>query len=73
MPAVPISSDEQYLKITEVLDRIGGVYQGVGFEERYLLVSPAQYQALVEANVVAPLDEKEEPKRGKNSRKTPES
>ena len=47
-----------------MLIRLGGSFQGVGFEERFLLVSPAQYQALVEANVVTLQ------KRGKNPRKT---
>jgi hypothetical protein len=70
MPAVPITSDEQYDKALEVLIRLGGSFQAVGFEERFLLVSPAQYQALVEANVVTRQDKQEEPKRGKNSRKT---
>jgi hypothetical protein len=69
MPAVPITSDEQYEKAIEVLTRVGGAYQGVGFEERFLLVSPAQYRALVEANVVLPPDKVKEPKRGKNARK----
>ena len=39
MPAVPITSPEQYIKALEVLDRVGGTFQGVGFEERFLLVT----------------------------------
>ena len=68
MPAVPIKNREQYIKAIEVLDRVGGTWHGVGDEERYLLVNPAQYKALVEANVVIPEDTKEDSKRGKNSR-----
>ena len=30
MPAVPITSDEQYEKAIEVLTREGGTWQGVG-------------------------------------------
>lgn len=71
MPAVPITSREQYIKAIEVLDRVGGIWQGVGFEEKYLLVSPRQYEALVEAKVVIPADK--EPKRGKRARKPPRS
>jgi hypothetical protein len=69
MPAVPITSDEQYEKALGVLYRVGGMFQGVGFEDKYLLVSPAQYQALVEAKVVNPEETNKEPKRGKSSRK----
>jgi hypothetical protein len=54
MPAVPITSDAQYEKAIEVLTRVGGTWQGVGQTEYILLVSPAQYEALVEANVVTP-------------------
>jgi hypothetical protein len=73
MPAVPITSDEQYEKAIAVLDRVGGTWQGVGFEEKYLLVSPRQYQALVEAKVVIPEQTDKEPKRGKRTRKPPKS
>ena len=68
MPAVPITSDEQYEKALEVLTRVGGTWQGVGFEDRFLLVSEAQFKALVKAKVATP--GKQEPKRGKNSCKT---
>ena len=70
MPVVPITSSEQYQKATEVLDRVGGTFQGVGQKEWYLLVTDAQFKALVEAKVIAPEDSQRGPKRGKNSRKT---
>ncbi len=73
MPAVPITSNEQYEKAIEVLDRVGGAWQGVGFEERFLLVSPRQYQALVEAKVVTPENTAKEPQRGKKPGTTPKS
>jgi hypothetical protein len=69
MPAVPITSDEQYEKAIEVLDRVGGTYQGVGFEEKYLLVNEAQYRALVAAGVATPKKTRKDLKRGKTSRK----
>ena len=52
MPAVPIKSREQYVKAIGVLTRVGGTWQGVGSKERFLLVTEAQYKALVEAKVV---------------------
>ena len=70
MPAVPITSREQYIKAIEVLDRVGGTWQGVGQEEWVLLVTEAQYKALVEANVTPHQDTKRDSKRGKNSRQT---
>jgi hypothetical protein len=73
MPAVPITSDEQYEKAIEVLDRVGGTWSGVGYPDRFLLVSPRQYEALVEAGVVTRQDTNKEPQRGKNARKTPKS
>jgi hypothetical protein len=73
MPAVPIKSREQYIKAIEVLDRVGGTWHGVGQEEWFLLVSPAQYEALVEANVHTPDDTAKDSKRGKNSRKSTKS
>jgi hypothetical protein len=63
MPAVPITSRKQYEKAIEVLDRVGGSWQGVGFEEKYLLVSPRQYEALVKAGVVTPEGIDKEPSR----------
>jgi len=73
MPAVPITSDKQYEKALEVLDRVGGTFQGIGFEEKFLLVSPRQYQALVEAGVVNPPDTAKGAKRGKRARKNGKS
>ena len=69
MPAVPITSSKQYEKAIEVLTRVGGTWQGVGMEERFLLVSEAQYKALVEAKVTTPKKIEKGSKRGKNSRK----
>ena len=51
---------------------VGGTWQGVGWEDRYLLVSEAQYKALVEAKVVPAEDGAKGPTRGKNSRKRAE-
>jgi hypothetical protein len=48
-----------------VLTQTGGSFQGVGRDEWYLLVSNAQYQALVEAKVVAGSNGAEEQPRGK--------
>lgn len=70
MPAVPIKSREQYIKAIEVLDRVGGTWQGVGFDERFLLVSPRQYEALVEAKVVLiPKNSEKVSQNGKNARR----
>lgn len=70
MPAVPITSSEQYEKALEVLDRVGGTFQGIGQEEWFLLVTEAQYKALVEAKVVTPQNGEKGPKRGQNTRPT---
>jgi hypothetical protein len=43
---------DQYAEALEVLHRVGGTFQGVGQKEWYLLVTNAQYRALVEAKVV---------------------
>jgi hypothetical protein len=67
VPAVPITSSEQYEKILEVLDRVGGTFQGVGFDERFLLVTEAQYKALQEARLITPGPAKKGSKNGKNS------
>lgn len=69
MPAVPIKNREQYIKALEVLDRVGGTWHGVGQEEWHLLVTPAQYKALVEAEVVPPQNNAKDVKRGKNAGK----
>jgi hypothetical protein len=69
MPAVPITSREQYIKAIGVLDRVGGTWHGVGDEERYLLVTLAQYDALVKAGVATREKNGKELGRGKKSRK----
>jgi hypothetical protein len=69
MPAVPITSPEQYENALEVLTRVGGTFQGVGQKERFLLVTEAQYNALVEAKVITPDKQEKDPKHGKKSRK----
>ncbi len=66
MPVVPIKTSEQYEKALEVLDGVGGMFQGVGYKEWFLIVSEAQYKALLEARVVAPEDRKKGLKRSKN-------
>jgi len=69
MPAVPITSDEQYEKALEVLTRVGGTFQGVGFDDYVLLVTEAQFKALVEAGVATPGDPGKDSKTGKKARK----
>jgi hypothetical protein len=73
MPAIPIRNEEEYCKIIEVLDRVGGTWQGVGDKEMFFLVSPRQYQALVEAKAVDPEENGKESKRGTKARKRPKS
>ena len=68
MPAVPITSREQYEQAIEVLTRVGGTWQGVGQKERFLLVSEAQYRALLEANLITPTNGEKEHKRAQKSR-----
>jgi hypothetical protein len=69
MPAIAIKDREHYMKATEVLDRVGGAWQGVGQDKRYLLVTLAQYDALVQAGVATPLENGKEAKHGKKPRK----
>jgi hypothetical protein len=53
MPAIEIQSPEQYSQALKVLTEVGGTFHGVGAEEnRSLLVTEAQYEALVAAGVV---------------------
>jgi hypothetical protein len=73
MPAVPIKDREQYIRAIEVLDRVGGTWHGVGQKDRYLLVTQAQYDALVKAKVVSGTNNKKDGTRGKKSRKAPKS
>jgi hypothetical protein len=52
MPAVDIDSPEQFSKALAVLTEVGGTFHGVGQEKKFLLVTEAQYRALVAAGVV---------------------
>ncbi len=53
MHKIPIKDDKQYLKALGVLIKVGGTFQGRGPSVKpYLVVSDAQYKALVEARVV---------------------
>jgi hypothetical protein len=52
MPAIAIESPEQYTKALDVLTEVGGAFHGVGGQKRTLLVTKAQYEALVAAGVV---------------------
>jgi hypothetical protein len=63
MPAVEIESPEQSRKAWEVLLQVGGTFHGVGQEKNILLVTQAQYEALVAAGVVK-RDGKEDRGRG---------
>ena len=69
MPRVQMKDLKQYGKALEVLSRVGGTFQGVGQDEWFLLVTNAQYQALVEAKVVTPENGVKEQPRGKNSKR----
>ena len=69
MPIIPIKTQKQYEKAIEVLTRVGGTYRGVGQDEWFLVVTPAQYQALLEAKVVNPENEAKDQSRGKSSQK----
>ncbi len=48
---------------------MGGTFQGVGQDGLFLLVTNAQYAALVEAKVVAPENGTQEQPRGKKSKR----
>jgi hypothetical protein len=55
--AVHIESQEQYIAALRVLNKVAGTWQGVGpSSEPVLLLTEAQYQALVEAGVVSAND-----------------
>ena len=66
MPRVRIYDEKQYEKAIGVLNRVGGTFQGVGQDEWYLLVTDAQYQALVKEKVIAHENGVQEQTRGKN-------
>jgi hypothetical protein len=53
MPHVRIKDLDQYARALEVLHRVGGTFQGVGQDEWFLLLTNAQFQALVDAKVVS--------------------
>jgi len=64
---VHIHSDQQYLQALGVRDKIGGTWQGIGTSAApVLLLTEAQYTALVEAGVV-PSNGEEAKTRGKKA------
>jgi hypothetical protein len=69
MPSVRIYNLKQYEKAIGVLTEVGGTWQGVGYKERYLLVTPAQYEALVKAKVVSANDDKKDGENGTKPKK----
>jgi hypothetical protein len=69
MPRVQMKDMKQYAKALGVLSRVGGTFQGVGRDEWFLLVTNAQYEALVEAKVVAPENGAQEQPRGKKAKR----
>lgn len=70
MPAVEIDSPEQYSRALAVLTEAGGTFHGVGGAEKpVLLVTEAQYRALVAAGVVKKKDGTKERSRGKKKAK----
>jgi hypothetical protein len=68
MPKVAIKDMKQYEKALEVLTRVGTTFQGVGQDEWFLLVTEAQYRALLEAKVIAGENGAPEEKRGKTAK-----
>ncbi len=65
--AVHIRSKEQYIQAIRVLDKVAGTWQGVGpSSDPVLLLTEAQFQALVTAGVVPAVD-KEVKARGKKA------
>ena len=65
--AVHIHSREQYIQAVRVLDKVGGTWQGIGTSSApVLLLTEAQFNALVEAGVVQAND-KEVKARGKKA------
>jgi hypothetical protein len=54
---IRIDDLEQYARAIHVLDEVGGTFSGVGSApNRMLVVTDAQYKALVEAKVISPND-----------------
>jgi hypothetical protein len=70
MPAVDIDSPEQYSKALAVLTEVGGTFHGVGQEKKYLLVTEAQYAALVAAGVVKKNQKNGRKERSRGPKKT---
>ncbi len=65
--ALHIHSKEQYIQALRVLDKVAGTWQGIGPSSApVLLLTDAQYKALVEAGVVQSND-KEVKARGKKA------
>jgi len=65
--AVHIRSKEQYIQALRVLDHVEGTWQGIGPSSApVLLLTDAQYTALVKAGVV-PEKDKEVKARGKKA------
>jgi len=51
--AIRIQSREQYIQALRVLDKVGGTWQGIGpSSDPVLLLTEAQYTALIEAGVI---------------------
>lgn len=68
MPLVELKDSESHRKAFKVLIRVGGTFHGV--PERSLIVTDAQYRALVKAGVVKP-DGGKATNGGKKARKRP--
>ena len=65
--AVHIHSNEQFVQASRVLDQVVGTWQGIGTSSKpVLLLTEAQFKALVEAGVV-PANDKEVKPRGKKA------
>jgi len=65
--AVHIHSKEQYVQAGRVLDHVGGTWQGIGASSKpVLLLTGAQFKALVKAGVV-PANDREVMHRGKKA------
>jgi hypothetical protein len=57
--AVHIRSKEQYIKALGVLDKVGGTWQGIGpASDPVLLLTEAQFNALIKSGVVSPNNKK---------------
>jgi hypothetical protein len=71
--ALHIHSEEQYIRALSVLAKLPGTWQGIGpSSASVLLLTDAQYQALLEAGVV-PAGDKEVKVRGKKATKKTKS